>query len=126
MLLTEPLFLMGFSAGVVGAVTAAKQWQKPRGNIQGLMAIDGWGVPLWADFPCYRLSPDCYNHWLHQGLGQCQSSFYADPPCSHLDLLRSPQTRYGWCSYPEQRPMQYATLADFIRNILNCFFLSNS
>ena len=49
---------IAFSAGVVAAVTAAMQWQGEGGKIKGLIAFDGWGVPLLGDFPVYRVSHD--------------------------------------------------------------------
>lgn len=116
--LEGPLFAMGFSAGVVGAIAAARQWQKKGGTICGLIAIDGWGVPLFSSFPCYRISPDRFSHATAQWLGTGCQNFYADPPVSHLDLLRSPQALYGWSIRPGERSPQYQTMADFLRKIL--------
>ena len=55
---SQNLMFIAFSAGVVAAVTAAMQWQGEGGKIKGLIAFDGWGVPLLGDFPVYRVSHD--------------------------------------------------------------------
>ena len=91
-----PLFFIGFSAGVVSAIGAARQWQRRGGQVAALAAIDGWGVPLSGDFPIYRISHDPFTHWSSVVLGAGKDSFYADPPVAHLDLWRSPQTVQGW------------------------------
>ncbi|MCU0568633.1 MAG: hypothetical protein MUF49_18805 [Oculatellaceae cyanobacterium Prado106] len=91
-----PLFFVGFSAGVVGAIGAARLWHQWGGQVQGLAAFDGWGVPLWGDFPIYRISHDAFTHWSSALLGAGQASFYAEPPVSHLALWRSPETVQGW------------------------------
>jgi hypothetical protein len=92
----EPLFFVGFSAGVVGAIGAARQWQRQGGRVVALVAIDGWGVPLYGSFPIYRISHDAFTHWSSAALGAGKENFYADPPVAHLDLWRSPQTAQGW------------------------------
>ncbi|MBD3881519.1 hypothetical protein IFO70_07110 [Phormidium tenue FACHB-886] len=92
----EPLLLLGFSAGVVAAIGAARRWQKAGGRVLALMAIDGWGVPLIGDFPLHRLSHDSFTHWSSLVLGAGQDSFYADPAVGHLELWRSPQAASGW------------------------------
>jgi hypothetical protein len=90
------LFFIGFSAGAVGAIGAARLWHRQGGRVAALVAIDGWGVPLYGDFPIYRISHDLFTHWSSAALGAGKESFYADPPVSHLDLWRSPQTTQGW------------------------------
>jgi hypothetical protein len=91
-----PLIWIGFSAGVVGAIGAARQWQRLGGKVVAFVAIDGWGVPLYGDFPIYRISHDAFTHWSSAILGASEDSFYADPPVAHLELWRSPQTVQGW------------------------------
>jgi hypothetical protein len=91
----KEIFLIAFSAGVVGAIAAAKKLEKSN-QIRGLMAIDGWGVPLMGNFPIYRLSHDYFTHWSSNLLGEGEQNFYADPPVSHLDLWRSPHLAEGW------------------------------
>jgi hypothetical protein len=90
------LLFIAFSAGVVGSIGAAIAWQIKGGNIKGLIAIDGWGVPLIANFPIYRLSHDYFTHWSSAVLGGGEHGFYCDPPIAHLDLWRSPHTAWGW------------------------------
>ena len=91
-----PLILIAFSAGVVGAIGAACTWQIRGGKIKALIAIDGWGVPLLANFPLYRLSHDYFTHWSSALLGRGNHSFYCDRAVEHLALWRSPQTAWGW------------------------------
>ncbi len=94
--LTEPLVVIGFSAGVVGSIGAAHRWQQQSGQVQALIAIDGWGVPLFGQFPIYRLSHDWFTDWSCQGLGKTDQSFYAEPAVPHLELWRSPAQTQGW------------------------------
>jgi hypothetical protein len=94
--LTEPLVMIGFSAGVVGSVGAAQRWQQRGGKIQALIAIDGWGVPLLGQFPIYRLSHDWFTDWSCQWLGAIEQRFYAEPAVAHLDLWRLPARTPGW------------------------------
>jgi hypothetical protein len=89
------LFLC-FSAGVVGAIGAAWLWQQNGGEVAAFIALDGWGVPLYGNFPIYRLSHDEFSHWSSALLGGGKQSFYADPPVKHLDLWRSPDRAKGW------------------------------
>ncbi len=110
----SPLIFIGFSAGVVGAIGAARQWQRSGGCVAAFFALDGWGVPLYGDFPIYRLSHDYFTHWssalLGGGIGD---SFYAEPEVEHLDLWREPQTVRGWWNRPsgEGLPSQTPTTA---------------
>lgn len=92
---SEPLSLISFSAGVVGSFGAALAWQMQRGKIAHFIAIDGWGMPLIANFPIYRISHDYFTHWSSSILGAGQGGFYADPEVKHLELWRSP-TCHGW------------------------------
>lgn len=113
---TPALMWIGFSAGVVGAMTAAWLWQRSGGSVRSLIALDGWGVPLWGQFPMHRVSHDFLTHWSSALLGAGQDSFYADPPVSHLELWRSPHTVQGQgissSSGQASKPM---TAAEFIR-----------
>jgi hypothetical protein len=92
----DPLILISFSAGVVGAIGAAWAWHHQGGKVSALLALDGWGVPLYGPFPIYRLSHDYFTHWSSQGIGMGQETFYADPSVGHLDLWRSPDQAWGW------------------------------
>ncbi len=90
------LVFISFSAGVVGAMGAALMWQQFGGEVEALIAIDGWGVPLVANFPIYRISHDHFTHWSSALLGGGNESFYAAPGVEHLEVWRSPQTTQGW------------------------------
>ena len=93
---TFPLIFICFSAGVVGGLGAALWWQRNGGQVKAFFAFDGWGMPILADFPVYRLSHDYFTHWSSALLGQGDGSFYADPAIAHLDLWRSPDSTMGW------------------------------
>lgn len=93
---TEPLTFIAFSAGVVGSFGAAIAWQLQGGRINNFIAIDGWGMPLIANFSINRVSHDYFTHWSSGILGKGQGGFYADPGVEHLALWRSPATSYGW------------------------------
>jgi hypothetical protein len=117
----DPLILIGFSAGVVGAIGVAWSLYALQYPIQALIAIDGWGVPLVAPFPIYRISHDYFTHWSSGLLGPGLEGFYADPPVEHLDLWRSPPQAVGW-SVPalgSPSPPQKTTAAEFLRRILS-------
>jgi hypothetical protein len=129
----QPLVFIAFSAGVVAAIGAATVLQVVGKSVQGLIAIDGWGVPLTACFPIYRLSHDYFTHWSSALLGAGQESFYADPPVEHLQMWRSPQTVQGWWVRSQQTsisskspsnlwdqsdPPQATTAGEFILNLL--------
>ncbi|MBD2345202.1 hypothetical protein [Anabaena subtropica] len=94
--LKSPVIFISFSAGVVGAIAAAWQWQNWGGQVKAFIAIDGWGVPLWGNFPIHRLSHDYFTHWSSLSLGSGQDNFYAEPPVDHLTMWRSPQTVKGY------------------------------
>lgn len=125
----DPLLLIGFSAGVVGAITAAHGWQNLGGQIRALIAIDGWGVPLFGTFPIHRLSHDAFTHWSSAIVGSGQASFYAEPDVAHLDLWQSPQQAQGWAQgwaqplhtqHTQQPHAQHThtTAAQFLRQLL--------
>jgi hypothetical protein len=117
--LTVPLVLIGFSAGVVGAVGAAWGWRSLGGKVQTLIALDGWGVPLWGDFPIHRVSHDAFTHWSSALLGTGSDNFYAEPGVEHLDLWRSPHTSHGWqIPADSTQPPIATTAARFIAEVL--------
>lgn len=91
----QPLMLIAFSAGVVGAIAAAQLWHTQGRKIEAVIAIDGWGVPQIGDFPLYRVSHDHFTHWSSALLGAGQDSFYADPPVTHLELWQHPELVAG-------------------------------
>lgn len=75
----------------------------PHGNwppipytISRALLIDGWGVPISTQIPCYRLSHDRFTHHTSAWLGAGMAGFYADPPVAHGDLWRSPDQVWGW------------------------------
>lgn len=113
---TSPLVFISFSAGVVGSLGAAWGWQLLGGDVKALVALDGWGVPLFGNFPIYRLSHDYFTHWSSALLGIGENSFYADPPVEHLQMWRSPQTIAGWWLHSEGGTQQRTrlTAADFL------------
>jgi hypothetical protein len=107
-----PLLFLSYSAGVVAAISTAHLWQQQGGQINGFIALDGWGVPLLGNFPIHRLSHDHFTHWSSRFLGAGEDSFYADPPVAHLDLWGSPSGTWGWWETPQQRI--YCHAADFL------------
>ncbi|MEC4805004.1 MAG: hypothetical protein SAJ12_13650 [Jaaginema sp. PMC 1079.18] len=109
--LSESILWIGFSAGVVGAITAAWQWQHQGGRVKGLIALDGWGMPLGGDFPIYRMSHDYFTHWSSALLGGGETSFYADPGVEHLTLWNSPHQVWGWQETPAGRSRITAAIA---------------
>ena len=115
------IVFIGFSAGVVGAIGAAHLWQQLGGKVEAFFALDGWGVPIFADFPLYRLSHDQFTDWSNQCLGQGQISFYADPPVDHLSLWKAPEQVLGWrvqsFSVMYKKPVR-TTAALFLHDLL--------
>jgi pimeloyl-ACP methyl ester carboxylesterase len=111
------LVIIGFSAGVVGAIGAAWAWRLLGRTVKAFIAIDGWGVPLYGDFPIYRLSHDHFTHWSSSLLGSGVVSFYADPAVSHLNLWRMPNRVNGW-QVGDRVAHQRLTAAEFITEIL--------
>jgi hypothetical protein len=93
---SSPLLFIAFSAGVVGSIGAARLLHRQGKTVKALIAIDGWGVPLFGDFPIHRVSHDYFTHWSSALLGRGSDSFYADPPTDHLTLWCSPQTVQGF------------------------------
>ncbi|WP_013322325.1 hypothetical protein [Gloeothece verrucosa] len=113
----KQLTFISFSAGVVGAIGAAWRWRQQGKQVRALIAVDGWGVPLWGDFPIYRLSHDSFTHWSSALLGEGQESFYADPPVEHLDLWRAPQAATGWQIRKNHR--SWTTASSFLGRLLS-------
>jgi hypothetical protein len=120
--LKSPVVFISFSAGVVGAIAAAYSWQMLGGYVKAFIAIDGWGVPLWGNFPIHRMSHDYDTHWSSKILGSGQDNFYADPPVEHLSMWRSPQTIQGrWVDSSNEvsPPKSRLTAAEFLQMLLN-------
>lgn len=114
-----PILVIAFSAGVVGAIAAAQIWRQQGGTVKALIACDGWGVPLWGDFPIHRLSHDAFTHWSSALLGAGANCFYADPAIAHLDLWRSPQTAHGWQLFADStQPACRTTAVQFLAELL--------
>ncbi|MGK7922510.1 MAG: hypothetical protein AB4080_21145 [Trichodesmium sp.] len=116
-----PLVFIAFSAGVVGAIGAAWTWQLQGGQVQALIAIDGWGMPVVGNFPIYKISHDYFTHWSWGALGKVDESFYADPSVEHLEIWRSPQNTKGWWLHQnsvEVETASPATVTEFIIEIL--------
>ncbi|MBD2496881.1 hypothetical protein [Nostoc sp. FACHB-280] len=112
-----PIVFISFSAGVLGAIAAAWNWQIWGGQVKAFIAIDGWGVPLWGNFPIHRLSHDYFTHWSSSLLGSGHNNFYAEPTVDHLSMWRSPQNVQGWWvdSSNEDSPQQMRlTAAEFL------------
>lgn len=114
-----PLIVLGFSAGVVGAIGAALGWRSQGKPVTALIALDGWGVPLAGDFPIHRVSHDFFTHWSSALLGSGEDSFYADPGVEHLELWRSPDTATGWrlTADPIQKSAR-TTAANFVSDLI--------
>lgn len=90
------LCFVGFSAGVVGAITTAFFWENNGGTVNTLIAVDGWGVPLFGSFPIYRVSHDEFTYFTSQLLGRGKENFFCSPEVAHLDLWRNPDQVWGW------------------------------
>ncbi|MFM2064194.1 MAG: hypothetical protein RLZZ507_3865 [Cyanobacteriota bacterium] len=119
--LESPVIFIGFSAGVVGAIGAATKWQLLGGNVKAFIAVDGWGVPLWGNFPIHRLSHDYFTHWSSAILGSREDNFYADPPVDHLSMWRSPQKVQGHWTDPSSgfsQPQNSLNAAEFLHFLL--------
>jgi len=112
------LLLIGFSAGVVGAIQTAVGWQLHQHPVRALIAVDGWGVPLTGDFPIHRVSHDAWTHWSSLVLGGNATHFYAEPAVNHLDLWRSPQTAIGWQISPNAAYRSQTTAAQLIVDLI--------
>ena len=117
----DRLILIGFSAGVVGLLGLARKWQRQGGTIASFFAFDGWGVPLWENFPCYRLSHDLFTHQTSHWLGGNPECFYAEPDVSHLDFWGSNMSIEGYFCQRDQNDQQKQkmTIVQFLNQQLN-------
>ncbi|MGB0561631.1 MAG: hypothetical protein ACPGVO_07470 [Spirulinaceae cyanobacterium] len=96
---TASLVIMGFSAGAVGALYAARELHDQGSAIAALWLWDGWGVPLLGlPFPTVRISHDAFTDWSSALLGGGDYRFWAEPAVAHLDLWREPERVWGWRS----------------------------
>gem|GEM_PF-2106479 len=107
----QPIGLIGFSAGVVAALGAAKIWQRQGGRVRAVFAWDGWGVPLPAGLSVYRFSHDRWTHDSSNWLGSGREQFWADPGLPHLDFWRSPDRATGWWCAPDRPPCRTTAAA---------------
>jgi hypothetical protein len=124
---TEPWGIIAFSAGVVGiagalalwlGLNSGTRWPRAALSLQSVVAIDGWGVPLWG-LPCpfYRLSHDACTDGSSLALGLGKRHFYAMPAVTHQALWGSPQTAWGW-QVDVQGRHQYINALTFIGQCL--------
>ncbi|MEA5553984.1 hypothetical protein VB713_23885 [Anabaena cylindrica UHCC 0172] len=122
--LKSPVIFISYSAGVVGAIIAATKWQMLGGTVKAFIAIDGWGVPLWGNFPIHRMSHDYFTHWSSAILGTGEDNFYAEPAVDHLSMWHSPQTVQGkWVdrSIGLSLPQNYLNAAEFLHLLLKSY-----
>ncbi|MEM8602445.1 MAG: hypothetical protein AAGF24_01235 [Cyanobacteria bacterium P01_H01_bin.121] len=109
---------LAFSAGVVGGLLAARQWQQiTGGNVRRFIALDAWGMPLIADFPIYHLSHDWLTHCLMFNLSGAAAHFYAAPAVTHHQLWQGPQQAWGYKTFAG-RPPQRLTALQFLQQCL--------
>ncbi len=87
----QSIRILAFSAGCVGAAGLVPFWR-----VDQLIAVDGWGVPLWLPCPVVRLSHDWVTHNNGLLLGGGQEQFYADPFVPHEYLWGSLDQVRGW------------------------------
>ncbi|MBF2064319.1 MAG: hypothetical protein IGS39_07840 [Calothrix sp. C42_A2020_038] len=118
----SPVVFISFSAGVVGAITAAHLWQLQGGRVKAFIAIDGWGVPLFGNFPIHRISHDYFTHWSSLLLGGTSKSFYADPPVEHLQIWENPQVVQGWL-VDDYQSKQRLSATEFLHELLGCYLI---
>ncbi len=117
--LKSPVVFISFSAGVVGAISSACTWQLSGGHVKAFIAIDGWGVPLFGDFPIHRMSHDYFTHWSSSLLGAGDNNFYADPPVDHLQMWENPQNVRGvWVAANGLPPQKHLNAVDFLHMLL--------
>lgn len=124
---SQAILFIGFSAGVVGSIGAARQWQTQGGQVTALIAVDGWGVPLYGDFPIHRVSHDVWTHWSSLHWGPAYDNFYAEPAVAHLELWRSPHTASGIRTGTQQHNVSFSddqkgkTAGAFVQSLLNFY-----
>ncbi|HEY9727146.1 MAG TPA: hypothetical protein V6D50_11925 [Chroococcales cyanobacterium] len=126
---TKPsLVLLSFSAGVAGAIGAAWGWQVLGGTVKAFLAFDGWGVPLYGNFPIHRISHDYFTHWSSALLGGGEDNFYAEPAVEHLDLWRKPNVCKGWWVHPatdgKRERRTHTTATKFVNQLLQQYIIS--
>ncbi len=117
-----PLPVISVSAGVIGAFIAACLWELQGGKVKAFIAIDGWGVPLFASFPIHRLSHDYFTHWSSLLLGGGATNFYAEPSVNHLEMWSNLQDVKGFylgLSTVELPEKTYGKASDLLQLILN-------
>ncbi|MBD1844492.1 hypothetical protein H6F89_14030 [Cyanobacteria bacterium FACHB-63] len=120
----DATLIIAFSAGVVGAIAAARVWQRQGIRIAALIAIDGWGVPLFGEFPIHRVSHDQFTHWSSLMMGGNATHFYADPPVEHLTLWQAPTIVKGVVVKGIVKPSNaVVTAATFISEIVEHYKL---
>jgi hypothetical protein len=120
--LKSPVIFIAFSAGVIGAIGAATMWQMVGGNVKAFIAIDGWGVPLWGNFPIHRISHDEFTHWSSSLLGSGEDNFYANPTVDHLTMWRSPlEVKGDWVNSSTGNTVikQHLTAGYFLQMLLS-------
>lgn len=121
---SEAVLIIAFSAGVVGAIAAARIWHRQGIRIAAFIAIDGWGVPLSGEFPIHRVSHDQFTHWSSLMMGGNATHFYADPSVDHLTLWHSPTEVRGVVVEGIVKPSNAVTTAAiFITEIIQHYKL---
>jgi len=95
-ILKPKIVIVAFSAGAVGASEIANTLQKWGHQVEAMILVDAWGVPLIGDFHKYRLSHDYFTHWSSHLLGGGDYSFYADPGVDHLKMWQSSRQVSGY------------------------------
>ena len=118
---TPDVAIIGYSAGVVGAMTVAAMWHHGGGRVRCLIAIDGWGVALSGPFPIHRISHDYFTHWSSALLGAGEQGFYAEPAVEHLQIWRSPDSVTGYAGIGDRQSSQWqqTTARGFIFRLLS-------
>lgn len=112
-----PAIFLAFSAGCIAAVGAARHWHHHGGQVLGLFAVDGWGVPLMESFPVHRLSHDRFTH-LTSTLPGLGTHFYADPAVAHLKIWQVPSQVHGLSTPHGETTTAARFLADWIEHYL--------
>ncbi|KST61991.1 hypothetical protein [Mastigocoleus testarum] len=117
----SPIIFIAFSAGVVGGLQAAYLWQFLGGRVKAFIAIDGWGVPLFGNFPIHTISHDYFTHQSLLRMPGGNNNFYAQPAVEHLEIWRSPQSVRGWWVNPNLTTKStkiYLTVSEFLHMLL--------
>lgn len=107
----QSLIFLAFSAGCLTAASVAHYFHhRSDSQVLGLLAIDGWGVPLAAPFPVHRLSHDHFTH-ITSTFSSSRCHFYADPAVPHLQIWQTPSQVRGW-TMPAQQPTSAGAFID--------------